>query len=38
MEAVDEAVGPVGKAKASTRHQAWRWADGRMGGRSGGRG
>ena len=28
MEAVDE-------AKASTRDQAWRWADGRMGGRGG---
>ena len=32
MEAVDEAVGPVGEAKASTRDQAWRWAAGRMGG------
>ena len=32
-EAVDEAVGPVGEAKASTRDQTWRWAAGRMGGR-----
>ncbi len=35
MEAVDEAVGPVGEAKASTRDQTWRWAAGRMGGRGG---
>ena len=33
MEAVGEVAGPVGEAKASTRDQAWRGADGRMGGR-----
>ena len=35
MEAVDEAVGPAGEAKASTQNQAWRRAYGRMGGGQG---